>query len=92
MQVYARTCRLLQKTLNVLDDLVLCSEDKDKMTFVGRIIYLWPLLRSGTNDTPLVTNKLFTLQRSCNCPIVREKRVRHKTTFCICFAKTCTVF
>ena len=35
-------CRLLQKTLNILDDLALCSDDNDNdMTFVGDIVYLW---------------------------------------------------
>ena len=36
-----RMCRLLQKTLNILDDLALFSGDNDHdMTFVGLIVYL----------------------------------------------------
>ena len=53
--------RLLQKTLNILDDLALCSDDNDNdMTFV---------VRSGANDPTGATNKLYALQKSCNCLI-----------------------
>ena len=32
-----------------------------------------PSLRSGANDATRATNKLYALQKSCDCPIRREK-------------------
>ena len=42
-QVLARV-DCYKKTLNILDDLALCSDDNDNdndMTFAGHIVYLW---------------------------------------------------
>ena len=49
-------CRLLQKTLNILDDFALCSDKNDS-------------LRSGADDATRATNKLYTRQKLCNCLI-----------------------
>ena len=38
------------------------------MSLVGSFA---PLLRSGANDATRATNKLYALQKPCDCPIVR---------------------
>ena len=58
-------------------DLALCIDNNDnQMTFVGHIVLFVslvasfaPLLRSGANDATRATNKLYALQKSCDCPI-----------------------
>ena len=40
------------------------------MTFGGHIVHLRPCAsRSGANDATRATNKLYALQKSCDCPI-----------------------
>ena len=58
-------------------DLALCIDNNDnQMTFVrayslfvSLVASFAPSLRSVANDATRATNKLYALQKSCNCPI-----------------------
>ena len=71
--------RLIKCSIFRINNLVWCSDDNDnRMTFVDHRVYLCPcsysiicsaLLRLGANHAARATNKLYSLQKSCYCPI-----------------------
>ena len=60
---------MFNKLFNILNHLALCSDENDNyMTFVRHMVYLCTLC-SDPNNATRATNKLYTVQKSCYCPI-----------------------